>query len=610
MRKILASLVIAAILISSAAWAIVLPFKLAGSAATITTAFNLSRSSGTAPLAVHFDAFGSSPGNLTNSTITTNEFHEVECDWDFGDPTAGTWSRGAIVGQSRNTAKGLIAAHVFETAGVYTVTATCRDSPTSSHSLQHDVTVTAADATYSGTATHCVSNGSDFTGCPAGATTHASVTSFATVQGFIANDRRILMRRGDTFDQPSTGNFINFTRWHLGAYGSGAKPIVRATSDGLDFMKYGTSGTLDDIRFTDLDFRANGHSGLTVISYLGAGFNSAQPFYYSNVLFLRVDGGSTAAPLEHCLYSMQQTGYFVVDSTCVAIGFVNFSGGMLNSAILGSRFEQTLLTDGGEGNMRWGNTNKFVLSNNDIVGGQFHRQHLKLHAQAGTPSRYDVISENHLSGGGDQFLVDIAPTDANNAENVFDVVVERNWFEGNANAVIHIAIAASHITVRNNLFDMSIAATDKQIGVEIGHWGIEDALDDVKVYNNTMYSSKTVGGDTNFIFSPIEVDGTVFGQPSAPVTNVAIRNNFSSAPNYQFQQSIRNDHGRTFTASNNTLTNSPGWITATGARDTPAEFQPDVGSSAIGGGFSGLAVFSDLFRGSRATTANQGAVNP
>src|SRR5512145_1297788 len=75
-----------------------------------------SRTSGVAPLAVFFDATG------TTRSSTFRPFHDVEYRWDFGDPVSGNWqpTDGSRTGRSRNSATGPVAAHVFGAPGTYT----------------------------------------------------------------------------------------------------------------------------------------------------------------------------------------------------------------------------------------------------------------------------------------------------------------------------------------------------------------------------------------------------------------------------------------------------------------------------------------------------------
>src|SRR5688500_14792000 len=66
----------------------------------ITGSLVASRTSGVAPLAVFFDASG------TTSTDTSRPFHDLEYRWGFDDPSSGTWTSS---GASRNSARGPVA---------------------------------------------------------------------------------------------------------------------------------------------------------------------------------------------------------------------------------------------------------------------------------------------------------------------------------------------------------------------------------------------------------------------------------------------------------------------------------------------------------------------
>jgi hypothetical protein len=59
-------------------------------------------------------------------------------------------------------------------------------------------------------------------------------------------------------------------------------------------------------------------------------------------------------------------------------------------------------------------------------------------------------------------------------------------------------------------------------------------------------------------------------------------------------------------ASNNTITNSPGWVSATPS--LPAQFLPTGGSPAIGTG-TAVPVWSDFARAAQPSPRDLGAVN-
>src|SRR5262245_10939752 len=67
---------------------------------SVTPSIVANRTTGVAPLAINFDASG------TTSTATSIPLHEVEYSWNFADAASGTWS---VSGKSRNTALGPIA---------------------------------------------------------------------------------------------------------------------------------------------------------------------------------------------------------------------------------------------------------------------------------------------------------------------------------------------------------------------------------------------------------------------------------------------------------------------------------------------------------------------
>lgn len=153
-----------------------------------------SRTSGLAPLAVFFDA------GVAASTESSAPFHDLDYTWDFGDPDSGTWGPS---GKSKNTDKGPLAAHVYETAGTYTASLTVRDSNGMVGSPT-EFTITVTD--FSAANTTCISTGTDFTGCPAGATTRPNITTTLETELAAATDaneggteNQILVKTTDSY---------------------------------------------------------------------------------------------------------------------------------------------------------------------------------------------------------------------------------------------------------------------------------------------------------------------------------------------------------------------------------------------------------------------------
>jgi len=174
---------------------------------------------------VFFDATGSTDSSLGGNTTA---FQDVSYTWDFGDfGTSGTntWAYGSNPGHnSRNTATGGVAAHLYLTPGTdsaYVVTVTARNGTTTA-SCQLGVTAydPAGSNGFAGTNTTCVSaSGTPVPGsggCPAGAAVLRSA-SFNTALGSLGSGKRVLFKCGDTFTGDNAT--LNGTKWSVGAYG-------------------------------------------------------------------------------------------------------------------------------------------------------------------------------------------------------------------------------------------------------------------------------------------------------------------------------------------------------------------------------------------------------
>ena len=114
------------------------------------------RLSGSAPLAVLFDA--------TGTTVSSgNADHQSSYEFNFNDDRGLTW---AISGQPKNIQRGgPLAAHVFDLPGTYTVRVRAQSSTGMSEATV-TVTVQNPDSAYSGVNTVCVSTSASYSGCP------------------------------------------------------------------------------------------------------------------------------------------------------------------------------------------------------------------------------------------------------------------------------------------------------------------------------------------------------------------------------------------------------------------------------------------------------------
>ena len=238
-----------------------------------------SRTSGVAPLSVHFTA------GFSNNTTTTRNFHNLDYTWDFGDPGSGTWGTS---GKSKNTAKGPVTTHIFETAGTYTVYLIVKSGTTVVDTGSFKITVQDPDSVYSGINTICVSDtaNKDFTGTPAGARLIAT-DDLSTIVRYATAGSRILLHRGSSWTTNGLSFPNNAGPVTIGAYGTGTgrdssgiynnAPLI--TVKGGSFCKLDNK---QDWRITDLHLVNNERTG----GPFGGAFNMQRILFQR----LRIEG--------------------------------------------------------------------------------------------------------------------------------------------------------------------------------------------------------------------------------------------------------------------------------------------------------------------------------
>ena len=234
------------------------------------------RTAGVAPLSVFFDATGT-----TAPTLTPRPFHDIEYQWNFGDPLGSpvlgtTWSTGSRAGSSsRNLAKGPVTAHVFERPGTYTVTLSARHGANTAATTT-TITVTDPNVVFAGNTT-CFSNTSDFTGCPNPANQITTTNFIAVTNATSTGARRLLLRRGHTFTVSGNSGRISVQGpGILGAFGPAASPIpvVRALTNNAILQTSGPTvfnpTPFGDWRIMDMELDGSGFP-LSAVEGIGEG---------------------------------------------------------------------------------------------------------------------------------------------------------------------------------------------------------------------------------------------------------------------------------------------------------------------------------------------------
>jgi hypothetical protein len=267
----------------------------------------VTRTSGIAPLYVAMEAV-----NTTDTAVTALPFHELQYVWNFGDsagsPVSGTtWTYGAGAGvNSRNTATGAVTGHVYENAGTFSPSVTIYDGVSVVVKTLPSITVYAtSDATNGfGLAanTICVYQTTENFTCPNGGTSHQQATFETAIAAYAATGKQLLFQRGDTFTNNAVATIVKNGPGLIGAYGSGAKPIVLNSGFNNYQLGFGdkyhvaiaacthagdcTVGELKDWRVMDLAFTASTSTAFgSATTYTGINVNGQ----FNQLTFLRID---------------------------------------------------------------------------------------------------------------------------------------------------------------------------------------------------------------------------------------------------------------------------------------------------------------------------------
>ena len=600
----------------------------------ITPSVAMSRTSGAAPLVIHFDASAT-----VASAYTSKPFHHLEYKFNFGDGTSGNWQNGLLPGTlSRNESYGPVAVHCYDPATdtTFNPSVTIRfrltdgTFDTVNHSLSA-VSVTAANTEWAGSKTYCYSMTGDFTGAPSG---HVPITVTTDISASIeanvgSGNRRHLLHDAQTFPQLTNleiivGGGANM----IGKFGSGANPIIRRDANHvmLNLSRNTTPKVVNDWRFVDFTLDGNGHDNLGVY---GAGAFTRMTFLRTRIedvsfgvqmsasVLNGLNGGIPYAdPLHHDLWDE----FYVVDSAVVGITGDNASGhnGLIMSgrriAVIGNLIDPV---GGGEHGMRIQKADRCVVQHNTIQniaatktnmtirGGEWNGDDTIL---AGEYSEKNVVSWNHFVGGLSGGMCGCGPQYSGARERGRNMLWEYNWYRGSTANVNAQTIAQPDCTFRFNMITLGqggFLKMEKSIDVP--------APTGLEVYGNSAYTPQT--GSFAFVDSAIGVGGGGEDVPVAGSIDVFAANNLAYGPNISASAVMfQNIYGSaTFTTpagSNTTNAQITGTnpLFATTPPTAPAHFKPQAGSYAIGSGYKAPGAYVDLLRVAIPTAPDIGAV--
>lgn len=544
------------------------------------------RTSGVAPLAVVFDATG------TTDADTTVPFRDLLYIWNFGDSSSGNWEYGASTAIPKNFVTGAVAAHVYETPGTYTWVMIVSDG-TNVDVETGTITVTDPDTVFSTTNTVVVTNGTDFTGAPAGATQVSNTSDFdATLATYVGTGKRVLFKRGDTFAASTTGAISGSGAITVGAWGTGAKPIVTSTNIGGVIAINNTA--VNDLRLMDLNIRGSGVTDTGVaISITGTAVD--------NICVLGVVVHDIGAGI------VVQSGTSVTGSIVQGCQIYNYYDANGGNAIFGnwqsSAFLGNLIGPAGiaaEHGIRLQPAYKVAVCSNTLTTPAANKMALTIRALEHTTSaddtQYVYVSCNKFIGGTFAWTVQIAPASDLQNNHIYDVICDGNWLTSGANTTTGFIITAVRTTIRNNLIDLSGSSSFTGVNINYTNTAGVPVPDDTRIYNNTMYSS-----DESGVAYGVAIDT----EPTA----TSVVNNLVYAPTASSGDMILGTGTSPGAMTNNSSDaqitgTSPQFVASNPA--TPLDFRVSAASYADNGGTAAYpAQNSDFFRGRDKTGDNR-----
>jgi hypothetical protein len=458
---------------------------------------------------------------------------------------------------SKNVAQGPVAAHIFESPGTYSVCLSVKDrfgavvTPTC-----QTITVDDPDTVFASTTVCINAVGSDFTGCPGGATqvTNSAFNAEMATQ-IAAGKRRILFKRGDTFSLTAAYNPGVTGPGIIGAFGSGAKPKILNTTSNV-MITFNTAG-IGDWRLMDLELDGNDATNVQAVQpnrsanrltflrlnihHINVGFNiSINTTDAFNVGLpctggFPYTGGGCTDPVWDQL-AVQDTEIWHIGSPGVSGGGNGAYWTSIRGAVMGNRIEDATYGQG-EHIIRIPFADRHVVSHNYLAYPKNNKSVMTTRGPpfpggntlaAGAQTQYVVHSYNKLVGGSDiNALVVVLPVIANIDYHSRYLIYERNLLIAGSGTQAMMQIdATSYGAIRNNVFNGN--------GTNSGHMSfgsgdsVPPAVSYLYIYNNTFL--RTTASPTCTGIGSDRCGGFTAIAPNRRSHNVHVKNNLVYAP--------------------------------------------------------------------------------
>ncbi len=469
------------------------------------------RTTGVAPLSVVFDAVGSQSG-VVQPAGPDPDFAAFSYRWSFGDPSSGVWPH---TGKSQNAGIGWVAAHVYEQPGTYRATLTVIDANGTQHDYHQDIVVTNPDTVFASRTFHVASNGSD-------SNTGTQSQPFATIarglQAAFANGQsgRLRLRKGDTFTSSTSISISNSTASLIDSYGQGSPPTLDFPTGSVGF----SAASSNDLRIYGINITCTS----TTRASWDRGVLMGHRTLISNCNLVGFGyGASISSRVECCIHATQ-----ILNSEEYAF----YASGpddatIRHIALVGNRFDNSQM-----------HLIRTYIGRSVISDNIFQRTTVGVAKMVGrtqaNPASHVCVVNNHFATEGN--MVDhasIGPQNGQSVEYAHSYLFEGNRFTSRTGGGTALAIRASRITVRNNIFDL-----EGRLAVHVAPWGISPVPEKVVVEHNTLFdhgqsAARLVDANSSdlTVVRYNILHGTT-GTPSAPAGTVQSTGNFVGDPHF------------------------------------------------------------------------------
>jgi PKD repeat protein len=275
--------------------------------------------------------------SAVDSRLPNGALH-ARFNWDFGD-----------AGGAYNRLTGWTAGHVYDRPGTYTIRLTVTDANGSSSAAATTINVTGDNRRV--VHVDAVAGRDSNPG-----TLGAPIKSFNRARQFATNNVKILFKRGQAWQ---TNGWMSITgdNVHVGAYGSGANPVLSVVSGKTAIQTFrGSEHTVVENITFDSPYRPRGHDAdKTGVSGLFVGGSNVA---VRNCTFLNVDDGVNA--------NQQPRGFIFQDNdaplTTGIRGYMVWVEGS-DIVLLGNRVANSTR----EHNFRIKDGNRLLIAHNDLA---------------------------------------------------------------------------------------------------------------------------------------------------------------------------------------------------------------------------------------------------